>query len=110
MRKKLKPTEKYPRIIWYQEKREPMTEQQEWIYYNMFIEQAIQMLEKTHKKSSHDSKKKMAKEIADSKIIAEKERPTVLRKKVVNTLLEHEAAKEMIESSPAFLKWYEMEK
>ena len=108
LNKKPIPTEPYPRLLWYQEKRIPCTDEEREKLHNIYVDSAIILLEKTHKSSSLERKLGMAKEIATTKVDLECSKPTTLKKMVVNTHAEHIEAKEMIESSDIFKKWYKM--
>ena len=106
MNKKPIPTEPYPRLLWYQEKRKPCTPEEILILYNRYKEVSIGRIKQKFPTANMDEVIKLAEKQAESMLETEINTPTVLKKILVNTYAEHMATKDMIESSEVFLKWY----
>ena len=101
------PTEPYPRILWYQEKRLPCTDEESQFLFTRYFSSLFTVLKKDHPNASNEKIEEMAKITALKKVDAECSKSTNLKKMVVDTYVEHMEAKKMIESSNTFLMWYE---
>ena len=108
MKKRLIPTEEYPKLLWYQEKRIPCTEDERKILFSRYCSILYTVLKKEYPNSSDEKIEELVEVVALRKVDAECEKPTVLKKIVVETYVEHKEAKEMIESSSTFMNWYKM--
>lgn len=106
MNKRPIPTEMYPRVLWYQEKRLPCTEEERDILYKKHFDIYLSRLESLFPNSNNVDIKKLAEEKANNIVESEVNMPTVLKKVVVKTAKDHRLTKEMIENSDVFCHWY----
>ncbi len=106
MNKKPIPTEQYPRLLWYQEKRIPCTEEERNIIFKRYYEVSMGRLLKLFPTSVEESLHELAEEKANILVEAEVNLPTIMRKVLVNSMKEHRLTKQMLEESDIFLQWY----
>lgn len=106
MKKQIQPTQPYPKILWYQVKNPPPTEEQERIIFNRHYERLVEILSKRHptapEEDIYESSKEQAQVATDSEI----NRPEALKRVVVNDMREFNKTVALIESSDEFIQWY----
>jgi len=104
---RLKPTQKYPKILWYQVKNTPPTEKEYQILVNRHYERLVDLYTIKYPNATAEDIEQASREQAVTGADQEISKPTLLKKVVVNNLAEHQNMIKVIESSSDFLKWYE---
>lgn len=103
----VKPTEAFPKIIWYQVKQTKPSEEEQQIIYNNHYHRIVELLKKKYPtanlKDIEEAAEPMAREDADREI----NKPTRLEKTVTNNLDHYYKMIRVIENSDNFIKWYE---
>ena len=106
-RKDVTPTQRYPKILWYQVKNTiPSEEQQRIILLNHTI-RIDEFLKKRYPTASDEDIKEATDAQAKEATARECNQPTRLEKVVVNTHEECITMVKMIEKSENFIQWYE---
>ncbi len=101
------PTEAYPRLIWYQEKRSPVTQAEKQILFNRYYDVSMSRLDKLFPNSTPEKLHQLAEEKANALVESEINLPTIMRKVQVKSVMDHQFTKEAIESADTFLQWYQ---
>jgi hypothetical protein len=105
--KDIKPTEPYPKILWYSIKRQPPTEEEKKAIYNRYYQAAINKFNRNFVHAQIDQVDLLAREQAERMTEAEINNPTQLKKVVANNFVQHQSLIETIETSDDFVEWYE---
>jgi len=105
--KKPIPTEPYPRLIWYQEKKQPSTPEEIKILTDRYYDVSYNRLEKIFPNAEPDSLHELAVEKAKVLVECEINLPTIMKKVLVESKKEHIITKDMLEKSDNFLQWYQ---
>lgn len=107
MKTKPIPTQPYPKLIWYQEKRSPCTVKEREILFNRYYDISLKRLLKLFPKTVKEELRPLAEEKAELMVEAEVNLPTIMKKLLVESTKDHMIAKRMLENSDTFLQWYQ---
>ena len=102
----IKPTERYPKILWYQIKKPIPSEEYQRIIYNTHLKRITETLTKKYPTASSSDIKEAAIEQAGDMAYKELYKPYRLDKVVVHNVAEFNKMTAMIENSENFIQWY----
>lgn len=105
--KKVAPTEKYPKILWYQVKNTPPSDEQRNVIYNRHYERLIDILTKKYPTATKEDIENASVEQAEVAAKDEINKPTLLKKVVVKTFREQQKMSQVIAGSEDFIQWYD---
>ena len=105
-RREVKPTEPYPKILWYQVKSPEPTEAVLKKVYNRHYERLEEIIKKKYPGADPKDIKEYCEDEALKAADRECNTPTRLEKVVVQDMREFNKMKAVIESSENFIQWY----
>lgn len=102
---RLKPTEEYPKILYYTTAKKPITDQEREELYQRNIERVKQKLAKTYTSATEERLHEMSIDKAQIMTDESIKKMTNFEKIVVNTYFEHQNAMQEISSKENFIQW-----
>ena len=102
------PTEEYPKLLWYQEKREKYTPEEREIAVNRYLHIFVYNLKKSINNRNGSEIIKKATKKANKKVDEQDKIETVLKKIVVEDKKDHIIKLQEIENNKNFIQWYKM--
>jgi AAA15 family ATPase/GTPase len=105
--KDLKPTEPFPKILWYSVKRTPSSDKERQEIFNRYYQAAVNKFTRKFVNSPNDQVDSLAKEQAERMTDSEINKPAQLKKVVADNYMQYQTLVETIESSDDFIEWYE---
>lgn len=104
--KDLRPTQAYPKILWYQIKKPRPSEKDQKIIYNNHYTRILTLLTKNFPSATQYDLVEAAIEQAKDMAYKEIHKPEALMKVVVNNTTEFYKMTALIENSDNFIQWY----
>ena len=106
-KKDIRPTEPYPKILWYQIKSPQPTQEVLKTVYNRHFERLVEIITKKYPNATEKDINDYCEEEALKAADRECNTPTRLEKVVVQDMREFNKMKALIESDENFIQWYE---